>query len=66
MGQKQQVLVDTDVLIKMYRGSSACKSIIDAEKGNLAVSAVTYLELLYGARTRSRIIDLHKQMRLIN
>lgn len=63
MGQKPQILVDTDVLIKVYRGPASHKSSLDEAEGRIAVSSVTYLELLFGLKTRRRIIDLHKQMR---
>ena len=63
MGQKAQTLIDTDILIKVYRGNVFHKSSLDKEGNNLAISSVTYLELLFGLKTRSRVIDLNKQMR---
>jgi hypothetical protein len=66
MGQKSQILVDTDIIIKVYRGHKDYKHAFEKEKSNLAVSAITYLELLYGLKTRRRIIDLHKQMKAFN
>ena len=63
MGQKPQILVDTDILIKVYRGHAKHKAILDKEKNKLAISSVTYLELLFGLKTKRRIIDLNKQMR---
>lgn len=66
MGQKPQILVDTDILIKVYRGHAFHKVSLDKEENNLAISSVTYLELLFDLKTRSRIIDLNKQMRHTN
>lgn len=63
MGQKSQILVDTDIIIKVYRGHKEHAATLEKEKGKLAVSSITYLELLYGLKSRSRIIDLHKQMK---
>jgi predicted nucleic acid-binding protein len=63
MGQKPQILVDTDILIKVYRGHSLHKASLDKQTGNLAISAITYFELFFGVKTRRRIIDLSKQMR---
>jgi predicted nucleic acid-binding protein len=63
MGQKPQILVDTDILIKVYRGHAFYKAVLDKEENNLAISSVTYLELLFGLKTRGRIVDLNKQMR---
>lgn len=62
-GQKPQILVDTDILIKVYRGHVFHKARLDKEEENLAISSVTYLELLFGLKTRNRVIDLNKQMR---
>lgn len=63
MGQKPKILVDTDILIKVYRGHVFHKAILDKEEDNLAISSVTYLELLFGLKTRRRVIDLNRQMR---
>ncbi len=63
MGQKRKLLVDTDILIKVYRGHTSHRTVLNKEKNNLSVSSVTYLELLYGLKTRRRIIDLNKQMK---
>ncbi len=63
MGQKPQILVDTDILIKVFRGNIFHKTSLDKEENNLAISSVTHLELLFGLKTKSRIIDLKKQMR---
>jgi len=63
MGQKSQILVDTDIIIKVYRGHKEHAATFEEEKGKLAVSSITYIELLYGLKSRSRIVDLHKQMK---
>jgi predicted nucleic acid-binding protein len=63
MGQKPQILGDTDILIKVYRGHVFHKKSLDNEENNLAILCVTYLELLFGLKTKSRVIDLNKQMR---
>jgi hypothetical protein len=63
MGQKPQILVDTDIIIKVYRGHKEHSVAFERDKGKLAVSAITYLELLHGLKSRRRIIDLHKQMK---
>ncbi len=63
MGQKPQILVDTDILIKVYRGDALRKASLDEEQNNLAISVVTYIELLFGLKTRTKIIDFNKQVR---
>lgn len=63
MGQKPQILVDADILIKVYRGDAFYKMSLDREEGNLTIFSVTYLDLLVGLKTRNRVIDLNKQIR---
>jgi len=63
MAKAKQILVDTDVLIKVFRGDAEKKKILDDNKGRLSVSVITYFELLSGLKTRQRIIDLNKQMK---
>ena len=63
MGQKPQILVDTDILIKVFRGNTSHKRTLDKEEDNLAISSVTFLELLFGLKTKRRIFDLEKQVR---
>ncbi len=63
MGQKPQILVDTDILIKVFRGNTSHKKTLDKEENNLAISSVTFLELLFGLKSKRRVIDLKKQIR---
>ena len=42
MAKAKQILVDTDVLIKVFRGDAAKKKILDDNKGRLSVSVITY------------------------
>lgn len=63
MGQKPQILVDTDILIKTFRGYRPHKTVLDNLKGSVVISVVSYYELMFGLKTRQRIIDLNKQMR---
>ncbi len=63
MGPKPQILIDTDILIKVFRGDNQKKKILDNNSGKLAVSIITYFELLSGLKTKQRIIDLNKQMK---
>ncbi|MBC7890493.1 MAG: type II toxin-antitoxin system VapC family toxin [Ferruginibacter sp.] len=63
MGQKPQILVVTDILIMVFRGDKKNKKILDENTGKLAVSNITYFELLAGLKTKQRIIDFNKQMR---
>ncbi|MEO6638699.1 MAG: type II toxin-antitoxin system VapC family toxin [Ginsengibacter sp.] len=63
MGQKPQILVDTDILIRVFRGNTSHKKILDKEENHLTISYVTFLELLSGLKTKRRVIDFKKQIR---
>ncbi len=61
MGQKPQILVDTDVIIKAIRGNKKFQFFLSNNE-NLSISIITYLELSSGLKTRQRLIDLNKQI----
>lgn len=63
MGKKPLILIDTNIIIRVFRGAKELKPILDSFEDEIAISVITYMELLYGAKTKSRIIDLNKQMK---
>ena len=63
MGKKPQILVDTDILIKIFRGDKKKRKILDDNKGKLAITIITYVELLTGLKIKQRVIELNKKMR---
>lgn len=62
MGQKPQILVDTDIIIKAIRGNKQFQFFL-LNNENLSISMITYLELSSGLKTRQRLIDLNKQIK---
>ena len=63
MAQKKIIVVDTDILIKVYRGDEVKKKQLDKLKGNVAISIITALELMQGIKSRRRLFELHKQLK---
>jgi predicted nucleic acid-binding protein len=57
------VLVDTDILIKVYRGNNDRKIILDNLKNRIAISIITALELYQGVDNSKKIIETSKQIR---
>ena len=63
MAAKKIVLVDTDILIKVFRGDTVRKKHLDVLKGRIAISLITALELYQGVNSNKRKQDLEKQLR---
>ena len=63
MAAKKIVLVDTDILIKVFHGNPVHKKHLDSLKGRIAISIITALELYQGATNKSKKPDLEKQLR---
>jgi len=57
-----RVLIDTNVLIDSFRGKQHAKLHLEALRGRIAISSVTVLELMRGARSAQRKADLQVQM----
>jgi tRNA(fMet)-specific endonuclease VapC len=63
MGQKKIVLVDTDIFIKVFRGSATHKKTLDTLAGRIAISIITVLELYQGVNSKKRKYELEKQLK---
>ncbi|MFC4260116.1 type II toxin-antitoxin system VapC family toxin [Marinobacter lacisalsi] len=56
------MLIDTDVLIWAFRGNEKASDFLDDQPG-FAVSIVTYMELMQGARNRAEMQLIRKTLR---
>jgi tRNA(fMet)-specific endonuclease VapC len=63
MGQKSQILVDTNIFIRVFRGDENVRSTFAQIENRAVISVITYLELLAGANTKKRVIALNKEMK---
>lgn len=66
MGKKKIVLVDTDILIKVFRGNTIHKKKLDSLSGSITVSIITVLELYQGVHSKKNKIGLEKQLKAYN
>lgn len=63
MGKKSQVLADTDILIKIYRGDSEKRKQLLPIQEYLSVSLITVMELYNGIQDRKRRYELSKTIK---
>ena len=63
MAKSSSALVDTDILIKIYRGDKEKRKIIEPIQDNLAISLITAVELLAGATSRNKKYEVLKTVR---
>lgn len=61
MAQKGIIIIDTDILIKVYRGDVAKKKELEKLSGSVAVSIITILKLMQGVNSKKRLIELYRQ-----
>ena len=59
------MLVDTDVLVWYFRGNARAIERLN-QIPDLAISAITYLELLQGVRSRDEMLAMQKSLSLRN
>ena len=62
---KQQLLVDTDILIDVSRGIPTAINRLQSEANNsiLAISTITQMELIVGCRNKAELQNLEKFLR---
>ena len=60
---KKNILVDPDIIIKIYRGNIEKRNQIRPIRNHLAVSEVTAIELLLGCNTRKKQFDIKKNLK---
>jgi tRNA(fMet)-specific endonuclease VapC len=60
---KKNILIDTDIIIKLYRGNNEKKKQLEPIRTQLAVSEITAIELLLGCNTKRKQFDIKKNLR---
>jgi hypothetical protein len=66
MGQENRfVVIDTDILIKIFRGDEAKRKIVKSLDEFSAVSIVTAMELYVGAKSSKKLFDLGKRLKTV-
>jgi tRNA(fMet)-specific endonuclease VapC len=63
MANQSLVLCDTNILIEFYRGNEAIlANLKEIGQKNIAISAVTAGELIYGALNKTELIQIRKDV----
>jgi predicted nucleic acid-binding protein len=60
MAKNTRILVDTDIIIKIYRGDKEKHRRIAPIQDNLAISAITAIELMIGAKNKKKQFEVSK------
>lgn len=63
MATKETIIVDTDILIKVYRGDVTKRQQLERLKGRVAITIVTVLELMQGVNTKKKLFDFTVNLR---
>ena len=63
MAKSSRILVDTDIIIKVYRGDKEKHKTLTPIQDNLAISVITALELMAGAKNKKRQIEVSKTIK---
>ena len=63
MAKGTRVIVDTDILIKIYRGNKEKQKIIAPIQDNLSISFIKAIELMAGAKTRKKQYEVVKTLK---
>ena len=66
MDKKQIIIVDTDIIIKAFRGNKELEDELRSIKSNVVISAITAFELYQGVQSPRRVIELNKQLKVFS
>lgn len=66
MAKNSAALVDTDILIKIYRGDKEKQQIMHPIQENLAISIITIMELQAGAKSNQNKYEILKTSKAYN
>lgn len=66
MGQESRfVVIDTDILIKIFRGDEEKRRIVKLLDEKAAISIITAMELYVGIKSRRRFYELGRQLKAV-
>lgn len=64
MGEKPGVIIDTDILIKIYRGNLEHKRVLQEFSPGLIISCITEMELLIGCKNKKMQDEIEENLKL--
>lgn len=66
MGQESRsVVIDTDILIKIFRGDEGKREIVKSLDERAVTSIITVMELYVGVKNRRRLYELGKRLKAV-
>ena len=66
MAEKSKVVIDTDILIKIFRGNKEYKIVLESLGPDLIISCITKLELLFGCKNKKMQDEIEENLMLYN
>ena len=63
MASYPRVIIDTDIIIKIFRGDKDKRELHEPIQESLALSVITAMELINGARSKAREFDMSKAIK---
>ncbi len=63
MAKNSRIIVDTDIVIKIFRGDKEKRDILEPIQDNLGLSVITAMELMNGATSKKREFEVSKTIK---
>ena len=64
MAEKSKVIIDSDVLVKIFRGNKVHKAVLESLAPDLIISCITQLELLTGCHNKRMQDEIEESLNL--
>lgn len=64
MAGNPRIIVDTDIVIKIFRGDKEKRELLQSVEGELGLSVITAMELMNGAKSRKREFEVSKTIKV--
>lgn len=64
MAGNPRIIVDTDIVIKIFRGDKEKRELLQSVQGELGLSVITAMELMNGAKSRKREFEVSKTIKV--
>lgn len=63
MARNPGVIVDTDIVIKIFRGDQGKRELLEPIQDELGLSVITVIELMIGAKSKKREFEVSKTIK---
>ncbi len=66
MAKNSGVIVDTDIIIKIFRGDKEKRDVLEPIQDELGIFIITAMELMSGAKSKKREFEISKTVKAYN